>query len=188
LVQQFLFFFFAIFPSLGFLFGHPISFLSSSFSLYCSRFCHKNKATKTPKLSFSYASELLGKTWEDPSLEHLKNYISYDLVQSKDGKIEIVYDETTKYTPEDIVGMLLKYAQEIASKSMEAQVKEVVITVENHNLSPSILHFSLLFFLFCFWKTRNNSAFTHKHQKKRCLHIGPNFNDKQCWMQQKSPD
>eukprot|EP01104_Vermistella_antarctica_P004369 TRINITY_DN1482_c4_g1_i1.p1 TRINITY_DN1482_c4_g1~~TRINITY_DN1482_c4_g1_i1.p1 ORF type:complete len:959 (+),score=360.00 TRINITY_DN1482_c4_g1_i1:101-2977(+) len=85
---------------------------------------------RKPLRVFPYVNELLGRSFDHPIVQHLReNHIFYDIVEQSDGRMLIVKDEETSYSPEELVAMILKQAADMATEAAGFPVKDVVIVI-----------------------------------------------------------
>lgn len=91
----------------------------------------KNQASMNPKNTIYDAKRLIGRKYNDTSVQKDKNMLSYNVI-NKNGNpnIEVMYKEEKKiYSPEDISAMILLKMKEIAESFLGEKVTEAVITV-----------------------------------------------------------
>jgi len=92
-----------------------------------------NLIVRSPQTTFGYASLLLGRKFDDPVIEELKDtfFFNYKLTENKNrnSTFSITMDESTHFTPEDLVAILLSYSKDIAAKSSGTGVKDAVIII-----------------------------------------------------------
>lgn len=88
-------------------------------------------AAKSPKLTFRYFQDLLGKHMENPQVaEYQSRFPEHELVKdARRGTVMFKLSDKTQYTPEEILGMLLNYSRSLAEDFAEQPVKDAVITV-----------------------------------------------------------
>lgn len=91
----------------------------------------KNAATQNPTNTVYDAKRLIGRTFDDPSLQDDMKSLSYNVVNdSNKPKVQVQYmNETKQFTPEEISAMILTKLKEIAEAYLGETVKEAVITV-----------------------------------------------------------
>ncbi|ESO05028.1 hypothetical protein HELRODRAFT_111473 [Helobdella robusta] len=90
-----------------------------------------NDAMRYPKTSYRYLHEVIGKDFDNPLVvEFKKKYPYYEIERDpRTGSVLFVHDENTKYSPEELVGMILQKAKEYAETFAEQPITESVITV-----------------------------------------------------------
>lgn len=90
-----------------------------------------SRGIKTPKAAYYYLTQVLGKSIDNPAVkEYQERYPFYDIRQdSETGTIYFQHDEQTRYTPEELLGMLLDYARELAADFGEQAIDAAVIAV-----------------------------------------------------------
>jgi molecular chaperone DnaK (HSP70) len=75
----------------------------------------------------------LGRKFDDPIMNDIKDafFYNYKFIenQERNSTFAIPLDETTTFTPEDLVAILLTYSRDIAAKSSGTGVKDAVIIV-----------------------------------------------------------
>lgn len=85
---------------------------------------------KFPPKSFRYVFNLLGKDFNSPEVEKFqKNFPHYQLIPDEDHNLVMFKHDENNFSVDQIVALILKSAQEIASNHAETQVKDCVITV-----------------------------------------------------------
>ena len=91
----------------------------------------KNAATQNPTNTVYDAKRLIGRTFDDPSLQDDMKSLSYTVVNdSNKPKVQVEYmGETKQFTPEEISAMILTKLKETAEGYLGETVTEAVITV-----------------------------------------------------------
>lgn len=92
----------------------------------------KNQANQNPKNTVYEAKRLIGKMYNDETIQNDKKKLSYDIEDGGDGKIKIKVEyknETTRFNPEEISSMILYKLKKIAEDYLDEEVKDAVITV-----------------------------------------------------------
>uniref|UniRef100_A0ABM5EQR3 Hypoxia up-regulated protein 1 n=1 Tax=Pogona vitticeps TaxID=103695 RepID=A0ABM5EQR3_9SAUR len=88
-------------------------------------------AIKNPKVAFRYFQDLLGKHIDNPQVAlYQSRFPEHELV--KDARRETVtfrLSENMRYSPEEVLGMVLNYSRTLAEDFAEQPIKGVVITV-----------------------------------------------------------
>lgn len=87
-----------------------------------------------PKNAYMYLLDLLGKSINHPIVKLYKErFPYYDIVEDKErGTILFKHDDTTFYSPEELVAQFLTKAKEYASIGARQPIKECVITVPGY--------------------------------------------------------
>ena len=88
-------------------------------------------ASSNPTNTIFDAKRLIGKKYNDPSVQSDKKHFSYELIdKSNKPYISAKYKgETKEFTPEEISSMVLIKMKEIAESFLGSEVKDAVITV-----------------------------------------------------------
>ena len=91
----------------------------------------KNAATQNPTNTVYDAKRLIGRTFDDPSLQDDMKSLSYTVVNDNNKpKVQVQYmGETKQFTPEEISAMILTKLKETAEGYLGETVTEAVITV-----------------------------------------------------------
>ncbi|XP_053126053.1 hypoxia up-regulated protein 1 isoform X2 [Hemicordylus capensis] len=88
-------------------------------------------AIKSPKVTFRYFQDLLGKHIDNPQVaQYQLRFPEHELV--KDARRETVnfkLSDQLQYSPEEILGMVLNYSRALAEEFAEQTIKDAVITV-----------------------------------------------------------
>ncbi|XP_075028860.1 hypoxia up-regulated protein 1 isoform X1 [Calonectris borealis] len=86
---------------------------------------------RTPKVAFRYFQDLLGKHIDNPHVAlYQSRFPEHELV--KDEKRQTVIfklSQTIRYSPEEMLGMVLNYSRGLAEEFAEQPIKDAVITV-----------------------------------------------------------
>ncbi|NWI18027.1 HYOU1 protein, partial [Crypturellus soui] len=86
---------------------------------------------RTPKVAFRYFQDLLGKHVDNPQVAlYQSRFPEHELV--KDERRQTVVfklSQTTQYSPEEMLGMVLNYSRALAEEFAEQPIKDAVITV-----------------------------------------------------------
>ncbi|XP_073946362.1 hypoxia up-regulated Grp170 co-chaperone protein isoform X2 [Choristoneura fumiferana] len=86
-----------------------------------------------PKNSYKYVLDLLGKPYNHPLVQAYKErFPYYEIVESERGTPEFVHDESTRFTPEELVAQFLAKAKDFAEINHGTQISECVITVPGY--------------------------------------------------------
>lgn len=96
----------------------------------------KNQASQNPTGTFFDVKRLIGRNYNDPTVQSDKKLFPYAIVDDKHGKpiVELEKDiaskhSKSKFTPEEISGMVLRKMKEIAETYLGQEVKHAVVTV-----------------------------------------------------------
>lgn len=86
---------------------------------------------KFPSNMYFYLLELLGKTIDNPIVKlYQKRFPYYTIVEDAERKTVVFqHDSDTKFTPEELIAMILTKAKEYAENFAHQKIKESVITV-----------------------------------------------------------
>lgn len=84
-----------------------------------------------PDKCFSHFLDLLGKSRQNPVvLEFERRFPFYNIEEDPDtGGVVFRHPEGMRFTPEELLGMILSYAQGFASAAAKQPIKDVVVTV-----------------------------------------------------------
>ncbi|XP_070808481.1 hypoxia up-regulated protein 1 [Pituophis catenifer annectens] len=88
-------------------------------------------AIKTPKVTFRYFQDLLGKHFDNPQVARYQSRFPEHQLE-KDARRETVIfrlSDRLQYSPEEMLGMVLNYSRTLAEDFAEQPVKDAVITV-----------------------------------------------------------
>ena len=91
----------------------------------------KNQASVNPERTVYDVKRLIGRKYEDKTVQHDKQYLPYDIV-NKDGKpyiSTIVKGVTKVFSPEEISAMVLQKMKMIAENYLGLEIKNAVVTV-----------------------------------------------------------
>ncbi|EDV19444.1 uncharacterized protein TRIADDRAFT_33578, partial [Trichoplax adhaerens] len=88
-------------------------------------------SVKSPKNAYIYVLDILGKKFDNPLVElYKKRFPFYELEKDeKTGAVRFRHDSETTYTPEEIIGMILQHARQIAADFTGQPIDNAVITV-----------------------------------------------------------
>ncbi|CAD5112087.1 DgyrCDS1328 [Dimorphilus gyrociliatus] len=88
-------------------------------------------AVKYPRLAYRFLKYIVGKKADSPSVKEFLIKFPYYKIEAhpETGFVQFLHDGDDKYTVEELLAMILEYAQEIASHFAEQPVNEAVITV-----------------------------------------------------------
>jgi molecular chaperone DnaK (HSP70) len=99
----------------------------------------KNQAPQNPAGTFFDVKRLIGRNFNDATVQQDKKLFPYDIDQDKHGKpiVQIPKElaasssgnSKTQYTPEEVSGMVLRKMKEIAEAYLGQPVKHAVVTV-----------------------------------------------------------
>lgn len=83
----------------------------------------------TNALNTIYAvKRLMGRSYDSPEIQRLKDYLSYELAPSKNGDVQVVVSGR-RYSPPEISAMVLQYLKSTAEEFLGDEVTDAVITV-----------------------------------------------------------
>ncbi|XP_058050898.1 hypoxia up-regulated protein 1 [Ahaetulla prasina] len=88
-------------------------------------------AIKSPKVTFRYFQDLLGKHFDNPQVAWYQSWFPEHQLE-KDARRETVIfrlSDKLQYSPEEMLGMVLNYSRALAEDFAEQPVKDAVITV-----------------------------------------------------------
>uniref|UniRef100_A0A670Y5F4 Hypoxia up-regulated protein 1 n=1 Tax=Pseudonaja textilis TaxID=8673 RepID=A0A670Y5F4_PSETE len=88
-------------------------------------------AMKTPKLTFRYFQDLLGKHFDNPQVAQYQSWFPEHRLE-KDARRETVIfrlSDKLQYSPEEMLGMVLNYSRALAEDFAEQPVRDAVITI-----------------------------------------------------------
>jgi len=91
----------------------------------------KNQLTLNPENTVFDVKRLVGRNWDDPSVQHDAKYFPFRL-QNKNGKPHVVASvkgEDKLFAPEEISAMVLQKMKEIAESYLGKKVTHAVVTV-----------------------------------------------------------
>lgn len=83
--------------------------------------------TKPKEVIFS-VKRLMGRKFSDPVVKEVQKRLPYELIEGKDGRIELKINDKN-YSPEEISSMILKKAKEDAEDYLGEKVEKAVVTV-----------------------------------------------------------
>ena len=90
-----------------------------------------SQAIKKPKTAYLYVTQILAKSLDSPAVKSYKErYPFYDIKEDPTtGTIYFQHDESTRYTPEELLAMILDYCRELAADFGEQGIDAAVIAV-----------------------------------------------------------
>lgn len=93
-----------------------------------------NVAVKKPHLSYLYLNHLLGKKFESPYVELYKSrFPHYNLLKDEErGTVMFKVSDDKKFSPEELMAMILNNSRQIAENFADHQMKDAVITVPSY--------------------------------------------------------
>ncbi|KAG2483141.1 hypothetical protein HYH03_017987 [Edaphochlamys debaryana] len=94
----------------------------------------RDRAFWDPKRVVYGVKHLLGRTFDDPQVQRLRDLVPYDIVD-RDGKPYIsvqIHGEQHVYSPEEISAMVLTQLKNTSESFLERTVKRALITVPQH--------------------------------------------------------
>lgn len=83
--------------------------------------------TKPKEVIFS-VKRLMGRKFSDPIVKEVQKWIPYELVEGKEGRVEVKINDKS-YSPEQISAMILQKAKEDAEDYLGEKVEKAVVTV-----------------------------------------------------------
>ncbi len=83
--------------------------------------------TKPKEVIFS-VKRLMGRTFKDPVVKEVQKWLPYELVEGKEGRVEVKINDKS-YSPVEISAMILKKAKEDAEDYLGEKVEKAVVTV-----------------------------------------------------------
>ena len=92
----------------------------------------KNQLPQNPENTVYTIKRLIGRKYQDKSVQADKKLLSYKLIADRDGKprVEVMHKgETKSYTPEEISSMVLQKMKDVAETYLGTTVKNAVVTV-----------------------------------------------------------
>jgi len=92
----------------------------------------KNMAGQNPRNTVYDAKRLIGRNFNDETIQKDLEHYTYKIISDKNNKPKILVeylDEEKEFYPEEISAMILKKIKEIAEKYLNKQVTKAVITV-----------------------------------------------------------
>ena len=91
----------------------------------------RRQAAKNPKMTIYAVKRLIGRTMDDPEVEHIKSLVPYEIVPMGAGerKTPGVKIGDKVYSPQEISAMILTQMREIAEEYLGEKVDQAVITV-----------------------------------------------------------
>ncbi|CAF0912064.1 unnamed protein product [Brachionus calyciflorus] len=89
------------------------------------------QSIKNPKTAYVYLTQILGKSLDNPDIQsYIARYPFYNIKEDPVTKtIYFQHDENLKFTPEELLAMILEYARELAADFAEQAVDAAVLTV-----------------------------------------------------------
>jgi hypoxia up-regulated 1 len=90
-----------------------------------------SRGIKSPKSAYLYLTQILAKSLDSPAVKsYRERYPYYDIRENPETKtIYFQHDENTRFTPEELLAMILDYARDLAADFGEQAVDAAVIAV-----------------------------------------------------------
>ncbi|XP_063167023.1 hypoxia up-regulated protein 1 isoform X2 [Candoia aspera] len=88
-------------------------------------------AIKSPKVTFRYFQDLLGKHFNNPQVARYQSWFPEHQLEKDARRETVIFNLSDKlqYSPEEILGMILNYSRALAEDFAEQPIKDAVITV-----------------------------------------------------------
>jgi hypoxia up-regulated 1 len=89
------------------------------------------QAIKRPKTAYMFITDILGKSLDNPAVKaYQERFPYYDMKEDEITKtVYFQHDEQTRYTPEELLAMILENARELAADFGEQKIDSAVISV-----------------------------------------------------------
>ncbi|HSB37052.1 MAG TPA: molecular chaperone DnaK [Thermoanaerobaculia bacterium] len=88
----------------------------------------KRQAITNPTQTIYAVKRLVGRKWSDTEVVHVKDHLSYQIIEAANGDIKIrVRDHD--YSPEEISAFILREIKEFCEEALGEEIKEAIITV-----------------------------------------------------------
>ncbi len=88
----------------------------------------KRQAITNPTQTIYAVKRLCGRKWSDAEVVHVKDHLSYQIIEAANGDIKIrVRDHD--YSPEEISAFILREIKEFCEEALGEEIKEAIITV-----------------------------------------------------------
>ncbi|KAG8141681.1 putative Hypoxia up-regulated protein [Naja naja] len=91
-------------------------------------------AMKTPKVTFRYFQDLLGKHFDNPQVARYQSWFPEHRLEkdARRGTVIFRLSDKLQYSPEEMLGMVLNYSRALAEDFAEQPVKDAVITIPTY--------------------------------------------------------
>jgi len=105
----------------------------TNISKYVGSEAKKQKDINSENVFFEF-KRLIGRLYKDPSVQRIKDLLSYKIIENERGTVSI--QSTIKnnkiFTPEELSACILLKLKDMATKYLKREVKDVVITIPAH--------------------------------------------------------
>jgi len=89
----------------------------------------KNQSSQNPSRTVFDVKRLIGRKFNDASVQKDKTLFPYKIVSNGKGKPNVQIENGKKYSPEEVSGMILRKMKETAETFLGKEVKRAVVTV-----------------------------------------------------------
>ncbi|KAK9721782.1 lumenal Hsp70 protein [Basidiobolus ranarum] len=89
-----------------------------------------NLGTRFPKLTYPALKNLVGRVYEDEICQDYRNTFMSTMVKNPlRGTVAFKHEDGTIYSVEELIGMQLKHAKELAEDTAQEKIKDTILTV-----------------------------------------------------------